>query len=261
MDEYVALAQRVVLSMDDVRGCLVLSRDGLILGAFPEDEESSIKPAWLRFVHIGEARKSFVEFGDQIWCYVHRGPYAAFVVAAATVRPGVLLDHLEQVLLVAEESRTRRDAVKLPDPTTAPSSKPRTTLHPPADKPEAAPFVPTTPFVRADASGAGAPMPPPTYSPVAATTSPNASEPSDHVPIESPPPAVAAPSPVEPTPSHPTEPLTGSNLGREPQRLVSSGWVTREGDPDEPAEIDRVLLAKEFSGLLQLDADGDEGSS
>ena len=28
MDEFAALAQRVVLTMDDVRGCLVLSRDG-----------------------------------------------------------------------------------------------------------------------------------------------------------------------------------------------------------------------------------------
>ena len=36
MDEYVALAQRVVLTMGDVQGCLVLSRDGLILAAFPE---------------------------------------------------------------------------------------------------------------------------------------------------------------------------------------------------------------------------------
>ena len=62
MDEFAALAQRVVLTMDDVRGCLVLSRDGLVLGAFPEDQEAELKPAWLRFVHVGEARKGFVEF-------------------------------------------------------------------------------------------------------------------------------------------------------------------------------------------------------
>ena len=39
MDEYSALAQRVAMTMDDVRGCLLLSRDGLVLGAFPEDGE------------------------------------------------------------------------------------------------------------------------------------------------------------------------------------------------------------------------------
>ena len=37
MDEYSALAQRVVRTMDDVRGCLILSRDGLVLGAYPEE--------------------------------------------------------------------------------------------------------------------------------------------------------------------------------------------------------------------------------
>ena len=76
MDEYAALAQRVVLTMDDVRGCLVLSRDGMILGAYPEEDEQSFKPAWLTFAHVGEARRGFVEFSDQMWAYVHRGPYA-----------------------------------------------------------------------------------------------------------------------------------------------------------------------------------------
>jgi hypothetical protein len=71
--------------MDDVRGCLVLSRDGLVLAAFPEDEESAVKPAWLKFTHVGDARRSFVEFADQIWAHIHRGPYAAFVVAGTTV--------------------------------------------------------------------------------------------------------------------------------------------------------------------------------
>jgi hypothetical protein len=45
MDDYSALAQRVAVSVGDVRGSLILSRDGLILGAFPDDE-SAVKPAW-----------------------------------------------------------------------------------------------------------------------------------------------------------------------------------------------------------------------
>ena len=48
MDEYAALAQRVVLTMDDVRGCLVLSRDGMVLGDYPEEDEQAFKPAWLK---------------------------------------------------------------------------------------------------------------------------------------------------------------------------------------------------------------------
>ena len=40
-----------------------------------------------------------------MWAYVQRGPYAAFVVAEPGIRPGVLVDQLEQALLVAEEGR------------------------------------------------------------------------------------------------------------------------------------------------------------
>src|SRR4051794_28651874 len=140
MDEFAALAQRVVLTMDDVRGCLVLSRDGLVLGAFPEDQEAELKPAWLRFVHVGEARKGFVEFSDQLWAFVHRGPYAAFVVTGTSVRPGVMLDQLEQAVIAAEEARAKQKEVtlKVPDAAGAPSGRPRTSLHPPADRPATA---------------------------------------------------------------------------------------------------------------------------
>jgi hypothetical protein len=143
MDEFAALAQRVVLTMDDVRGCLVLSRDGLVLGAFPEDQEAELKPAWLRFVHVGEARKGFVEFSDQLWAFVHRGPYAAFVVTGTSVRPGVMLDQLEQAVIAAEESRAKQKEItlKVPDAASAPSGRPRTSLHPPADRPAAAPVA------------------------------------------------------------------------------------------------------------------------
>ena len=45
----------------------------------------------------------------------------------------------------------------------------------------------------------------------------------------------------------------------EPQRLVSPSDAPPAADePEEPGEVDRVMLAKEFSGLLQLDGDGDE---
>ena len=228
MDEYAALAQRVALTMGDVQGCLVLSRDGLILAAFPEEAEPALKPAWLRFVSMGEVRRSFVEFGDQIWGFVHRGPYAAFVVAGVGVRPGILLDKLEQALLTAEDGRSKRDTLKVSDAAVAPSGKPRTPLHPPTDRPVPVDVVAATPVEPAAAD---------VFAP-----------PAEALPVEALPPA-------EPV-AEPDAPVTA--LKKEPQKLMSS-------DPREPGhegtEIDRVLLAKEFSGLLQLDSDGDEGSS
>jgi hypothetical protein len=403
MDEFAALAQRVVLTMDDVRGCLVLSRDGLVLGAFPEEQEAELKPAWLRFVHVGEARKGFVEFSDQLWAFVHRGPYAAFVVTGTSVRPGVMLDQLEQAVIAAEETRAKQKEVtlKVPDAAGAPSGRPRTSLHPPADRPAAAPVgatpaaeempsfaAPTGPvdgsgdaqeWAGADPAqlqqmqamqeqmaamqeqlqqqalqqGAGATAPvapaPVTQVPPAAAppASPPAGAPASHQPLSgyrrpessapatasTPPPAVAEPaaeaeapraelggarpsiegSPYEsvladeqPAPfgseSSPFARLESEQAAAaaeraearpeqvastearpepaaaaaeapvadgadadagafrsEPQRLISPSDAPPAADePEEPGEVDRVMLAKEFSGLLQLDGDGDE---
>jgi hypothetical protein len=384
MDEFAALAQRVVLTMDDVRGCLVLSRDGLVLGAFPEEQEAELKPAWLRFVHVGEARKGFVEFSDQLWAFVHRGPYAAFVVTGTSVRPGVMLDQLEQAVIAAEEARAKQKEVtlKVPDAAGAPSGRPRTSLHPPADRPAAAPVgatpaaeempsfaAPTGPvegsgdtqeWAGADPAqlqqmqamqeqmaamqaqlqqqalqqGAG------TATPAAApSASPPAAAPAPQQPLTgyrrpesaTPPPAAAEPpaeaprtelggarpsiegSPYEsvladeqPAPfgsesspfarleaeqataaaertearpeqaasteAQPDVPATSAEASgngetdadasafrSEPQRLVSASETPPAAEePEDPGEVDRVMLAKEFSGLLQLDGDGDE---
>jgi hypothetical protein len=241
MDDYSALAQRVAVTVGDVRGCLVLSRDGLVLGAYPEDE-SAIKPLWLKFATLGEPQKSFVEFGDQTWVYVHRGPYAAFVVAGTSVRPGILIDQMEQALLTAEEARTRREPLRVPDANAAPSGKPRTSLHPAAERSQPAEVV----VAPADAG------PPEEHRAWSRGSKGSAAEPagSDDAGTES-----TAEPPVEAG----TKATDGaSNLKREPQKLVSSGGS--EGEEDE-GEIDRVLLAKEFSGLLQMEDDADEGSS
>src|SRR3989442_12223489 len=108
MDEYAALAQRVVLTMDDVRGCLVLSRDGMVLGAYPEEDEQALKPAWLKFVHVGEARRGLVEFSDQLWAHVHRGPHAAFVISGIGVGPGALRGQLGQDVPAPEATRAEK---------------------------------------------------------------------------------------------------------------------------------------------------------
>ncbi|HVH52855.1 MAG TPA: hypothetical protein VNA32_01840, partial [Actinomycetota bacterium] len=139
MEEFSALAARVAASVVELRGCLILSRDGLVLGAFPEGDEGLVKPAWLRFAAVGEPEKGFVEFGDEIWTYVRRGPFAAFAISGLGVRPGLLIDQLDQMLYTAEEVRTRREGLRMPDVPPAPSEKPRTAL-----QPEAQPSAPTS---------------------------------------------------------------------------------------------------------------------
>ena len=115
MNDYSALAQRVSTSITGVRGCLMLSRDGMVLGAHPEGEaETHIRSSWMRFATVGDPERSYVEFPDQVWAFVRRGGYSAFAVADAGVRPGVLVDLLEQALMVGEQDRARdRDTMRL----------------------------------------------------------------------------------------------------------------------------------------------------
>jgi hypothetical protein len=232
MEEFSALAARVAASVVELRGCLILSRDGLVLGAFPAGEEGPVKTAWLRFAVVGEPEKGFVEFGDEIWTYVRRGPYAAFAVSGLGVRPGLLIDQLGQMLYTAEDVRARREALRLPEVTPAPSGKPRTSLHP-----EARPSVPTP-----------APVTPPAQAtPEAAPDPPERSpEPSPVAPPSVPP----EPAPSPPAPTEPPQPTTGSS----PPERPSTGPSKKEEDPD----VDRVALAQELSKLLQETEGGDE---
>ena len=222
MSDYSALAQRVSFSIAGIRGCLMLSRDGLILGAHPEGEpEADLRTAWVRFAGVGDPERSYVEFPDQIWAFVRRGSYAAFAVAEVGVRPGVLVDTLEQALLSAEQERVvDREAMRLPEAPSAPSGKPRTSLHMPDRQPTPEPEV-----ARADV----------------ADDVPASETPPEEEVASTPPPEVADAQPEEPEPADDDVP------------------EAQEGKEEE-SEVDRILLAKEFAGLLQVPRDDDEAS-
>ena len=112
--DFSALAARIAADIQDLRGCVIVSRDGLVLGSHPVDAENILRPAWLRFASLGDVEKGFIQFGGELWVYVRRGPYASFAVSNSVSRPGLLLDELEQVLLAAEEARNGAQAASGP---------------------------------------------------------------------------------------------------------------------------------------------------
>jgi hypothetical protein len=245
MDDYPGLAARVAAGVGGLRGCLILSRHGLVLGAHPDGDERVAKPTWLRFALLGEPERAFVEFADQIWVYVHRGPYAAFAIADASVRPGLLIDRLEQALLMAEESRSRRDGLRAPD-TLAPAAGLRTPLHPaaPADDDADVPVI--VPAAAGGQRPAG-PTAPVRGGDPSRDQSPSSTGPSDRKAEE---PA----APQDPAPTPPTK--------REAPKLMTTPPVpARKTTPDEEAEVDKVMLAQEFGGLLQDLGSDDEATS
>jgi hypothetical protein len=232
MSDYSALAQRVSLSVTGIRGCLMLSRDGSVLGAHPEgDVESQIRSAWVRFASVGDPERSYVEFPDQIWAFVRRGGYAAFAVAEVGVRPGVLVDLLEQTLMAGEQERVLdRETMRVPEAPAAPSSKPRTSLHKPERpvtvEPDPA-IVASEPAIVASEPATPSPADPPSPEPERAGEGP----------------------PGEPEPAAPPE----------SPRPAANSAEAKDGNEDE-SEVDRILLAKEFAGLLQVPKEDDEAS-
>ena len=112
MEDFNVLATSLGQGMADVRGCLVLSRDGLVLGAHPAESERATTRAWIRFATIGDPERGFVQFGTETWCYVRRAPYAGFAVAGPEERAGLVIDHMEQVLEAAEERRSRQEGLR-----------------------------------------------------------------------------------------------------------------------------------------------------
>ena len=240
MNDYSALAQRVSMSITGVRGCLMLSRDGMVLGAHPEGEaETHIRSSWMRFAAVGDPERSYIEYPDQVWAFVRRGAYSAFAVADAGVRPGVLVDLLEQALMVGEQDRSRdRETMRLAEAPAAPSGKPRISMH------------------KQERSATPAPIP-------SDVTLPSAVEAtvSDQATGEAPPSSEAEPAHADP----------GAKAGNEPSdpkdEPPSRGETAdRAQRPDraekreDESEVDRILLAKEFAGLLQVPKEDDEAS-
>ena len=218
MGDYSALAQRVSTSISGVRGCLMLSRDGLVLGADPEDGESELRSAWVRFASLGDPERSYVEFPDRIWAFVRRGGYGAFAVADADVRPGLLMDVLDQVLMTGEQERTReRDTLRVPEAAGG-KRKRRLKVHKP--------------------QRAVAPEP-------AVTPAPTATPPASAEPPESEAEGPQADRPMVP----------GSTPAADAQAQPSDA-----PPKDDESEVDRILLAKEFAGLLQVSREDDEAS-
>jgi hypothetical protein len=278
MDDYSALAYRIAGGVADVRGCLILSRDGLILGSYPDDE-TAVKPAWVRFASLGDPERSFVEFGDQVWVYVRRPAYGAFAVANAGVRPGLVIDQLEGILTSAEESRNRRDTLRVPE---ASPGAPLTSLRPStngasADAPapgsaEARHWARSTPAGDGNAAGEGA-------AGRKARVSSSVGRPGDAAVADGPgggsadagrateeDDSVGDPEDDVAADANETPTSDDDATDTAPDDTSDTHEPNGEDQPspmelDADAEVDPVMLAKEFSGLLQVESGDDEATS
>jgi len=114
--DYNQLATRIADAIPDLRGCLVISEDGMLLAAFPEGAEELVRPMWLKFAGLGEAKRGYLQFYGSLWVFARRDPVAIFAIAGTSVRPGLLLSTLEEMLPSAEQEAAGADKrVVLPE--------------------------------------------------------------------------------------------------------------------------------------------------
>jgi hypothetical protein len=119
--DFAALTEAVVAGLSEVRSCVMVSRDGLALGAYPATEEGRTLDVWTRLAALGDVERGFMTVRDEIWVFCRRGAYGAVATAASTARPGVILDSLEQMVLAAEEARVRKEGIRPPAERSAPA--------------------------------------------------------------------------------------------------------------------------------------------
>jgi hypothetical protein len=298
LEDFNALAMTLALGMADVRGCLILSRDGLVLGAHPAESERTTTRAWIRFATIGDPERGFVQFGTETRCYVRRAPYAGFALAGPGERAGLVIDHMEQVLLAAEESRSRQEG---PHGTEAAAAAPRSTprsyldLDHPAPDPlvidVAAPVLarasdgdPPDPSDQPDPPDPPPPLPGPEPETIddpvgddaEATERPadpfaeligDEKEPAADSPWE-PATPVTRPDPMRwPRPEPPPEvepqldPVDEADEGSEagPKTGPGAGSEPEDQAEQEDGDVDRFSLAREFGRLLQGGEDPTDG--
>ena len=265
LEDFDALASSLAVGVGDVRGCLILSRDGLVLGAHPADAETRTTPAWVRFAALGDLERGFAQFGTETWCYVRRGPYAGFAAMGPGARPGLVIDHMDQVLLAAEEARSRHEGLRgVEVQPTAPVSKPRSHLH--ADHPAPDPVVIDDPApVAAQPWSSELRDEMPSFPPPDAGPDPGAFDPPPHA--EPPRPDAPVGHDAWESSDRPAdEPHGATGFGREldtaeePWEEPDGDLAEQEGgDPDEEDDVDRFSLAREFGQLLQHGEDAADG--
>jgi len=258
--DFAALTGAVGVSLPEVRACLMVSRDGLALAAFPQSEEERALDVWSRVAGLGEVDRGFVMVEDEVWAFCRRGPYLALAIAGIAARPGLLLDRLDHMLLSADEARTEsegspsghaRPASPVPDTggnvrSTIPSGPeesipPRDSSRPLALRPpvEPGPPRPSRPDPSPSAQAGTEPIvirDRPANGQVADPPSPP--QPDRRQSSEQPSPA------VDQVAASPSEPARGND-----ERLPERPQAESSPEPDED-DVDVMALAREFAGLI-----------
>jgi hypothetical protein len=210
-----------------------LSTDGSPLAAYPPGEEAGATAIWARLSSLGPVTRGFVTMRSEVWAFVQGERYAALVLADRTVRPGQVLELVDQVLAEAAAASVLAGGDRRFDGATGQRERSaarrfRVPLHPDERESEAPPAQVLEP-VTADAEPA-APR-------------------SD---------AAESVTRVEPSSPEATSEDRGSPEAAAPDAAAADATTVDHPLPRgrSGAEVDIIALAREFAGLVSERDDG-----
>lgn len=100
--DFAGLAARAVGGIEGA-GCVIATRDGLVLGAYPEGEERRIFSRWAGLgPGATAALRGFLVLGREAWAITTTRRYVAVAIVPTSTRPGLALERLEAALEEAE---------------------------------------------------------------------------------------------------------------------------------------------------------------
>jgi hypothetical protein len=107
---------RDLRSVADLRGCVIATRDGRVLGAYPNGSPD-VEAAWRQIADIGACTSAIVQLEDETWFYLRRGSHAAFVVVHAAQDPGRVIACMGRLLVAMKTASAGEDVlVDVPEP-------------------------------------------------------------------------------------------------------------------------------------------------
>jgi hypothetical protein len=107
MEGFEAFARALSSEIAGLRGCLIATRDGRVLGVHPTGA-TAVDEAWRRIARLRACTSMIARFERETWSVAARGSHVALAVVAPSIDAADVISHMERLL--AEAGRVRMDA-------------------------------------------------------------------------------------------------------------------------------------------------------
>jgi hypothetical protein len=116
MEGFEAFARALGSEVAELRGCLMATRDGRVLGVYPAGS-TNVDAAWRRIAPLRACTSAVVRFERETWCVVGHGAHVAVAIVAISTDPLVVVERMELLLTAVDRASAENEpaTIVLPD--------------------------------------------------------------------------------------------------------------------------------------------------